>query len=295
MPFFRLVALDRAANVLRQRQAILETLQDAARARYEARAVPLSDVYRVETQISRIEQELLRVARDRSIAQAEFNGLLQRSADAPVETAGVDDVRTVDRGEQYWLERAIAQRPAFAHLDAREDLLGAQERSAEASDDPVWNLGMAYAARFQDAPVGSDLLSLTMGINLPFFSANRADARLDELGALRMGVDADRRELIRRLRADIGTRLEALRSLESEIGALDGDLIPAVEDTYESALAHYSSSHSSVETLMEIQDRLLELDLARAGLVSAHDMQRALLRALVADSEVIRTIAWSER
>ena len=97
------------------------------------------------------------------------------------------------------------------------------------------------------------------------------------------------------IRAEIGVHLEALAILESEIVSLETELIPAVEETYESALAHYASSHASVETLIEIQDRLLELEVARTHLVSAHDMHRAQLRVVTADSNVLRDIAWSER
>ena len=274
---------------------VLHALRDAAGARYEARAASLTDVFRVETQISRVEQEVLRVSREHAIARAELNGLLQRPPGTQIETTAPTEPVPVEGDIEIWLQRALEQRPAFASLQARESLIAAQQRSAETSSTPLWSIGLAYGARFQDEPIGDDLISLTLGISLPFYSANSADARVEELDAGLTGLDGERRELVRALRSEIGVHLEALHSLEGEIRSLDTGLIPAVEETYDSALAHYASSHASVGTLIEIQDRLLELHLARVHLVSAHDMHRAQLRVVTADSAAIREIAWSER
>ena len=295
MHYYRIVGLDRMQVTLAARLDVLQALQDAAEARYEARTVPLADVFRVLTQISRVEQEVLRVSRERAIARAQLNGLLQRHPEAVIETTAPGVIVPVEGDLETWTQRALEQRPAFTSFEAHEDVIAAQRRTADTDSNPQWNVGLTYGARFQDEPVGDDLIGLTLGLSLPFYSSNRTEARAEELDAAMGELNGERQELVRMLRSEIGVHLEALRSLEVEIRALESELIPAVEETYDSLLAHYASSHASVEALIEIQDRLLELHLARAALVSAHDLHRALLRVVTADSSAIREIAWSER
>lgn len=292
-PYYQILGLNRALSVLEEERMVLSMLLDAARVRYETGVVPLSDVLRASTEINRLDQEILAVERNLRIAVADINGLLNRETTTAIDPA-IYDLETM-RGADEWLAAAVENRPAFEAFQAQHLLVLAQAHSAEASDDPVWNLGVSSSIRFQDDPVGAELWSVSFGINLPFFSNRRVDARLDELSARSSQLDFDEEEMIRRLRAEIGSNLEAIDSLAEEIGALDEELIPGIEEIYEGALAHYSSSHTDIETLMEIQDRILELALARVALITQRDMRGEILRAITADSVVIQSIAWSNR
>ena len=70
-------------------------------------------------------------------------------------------------------------------------------------------------------------------------------------------------------------------------------LMPRLEDLYDSALAHYSAGHRSIDVLLEIEARLLDLKLMRSELQSTHDMYRAYLEALAVESTTIRSL-WEE-
>jgi outer membrane protein TolC len=202
--------LDRELMVLNARRLVLSSLLDAAQARYEARAVPLADVFRVTTQLNRVDQDVAAVRRNRRIAVARLNGLLNRTASAAISPSLHRDPVITENDASAWLASALENRPAFAALRARSDLVVAQRRAADAQSDPVWSLGFAYMARFQPSPVGDDLFSLVLGIELPFFANRQTDARLDELTADAMRIEHDRDEVVRQLRAEIETTLEAM-------------------------------------------------------------------------------------
>lgn len=297
-PYYRVVGAERAVAALDARARVLEELRGAAQARYEARAATLADVMRVEAERSRVEQQLAQLARERLVALAELNGLLARPADTPLEVGPELDA-SPDAGAQgaleltpaaadAWLARALAARPELTRIAVTERALAASERAAEASSAPTWSAGVAYSLRLQDAPVGDDLVSVTLGIELPIFAGHRADARLAELDAQRLALDAERREVERALRASVGMHLAALAGLAEELRTLDEVLVPALTRTWESALAQYAAGRATVETLIEIEDRLTELALARAQLTTQYDRHRAELRVLAVDSEPLR-------
>ena len=294
-PYYAIAGLDRAEAVLNDQLVLFDDLREAARGRYEARVVPLTDVLRVETEISRVREILIEVQRNRRTAVAQLNGLLNRAETAPLIAPTARDPVPLARTSEEWLELAVERRPAFDALRARTAAIDARIAAAEANADPVWEVGLGYTARFQDTPVGNDLLSLTLGINLPFFSSNRADAAVNELSALGLEVGFDRDELLRGLRAQIDTQVEGGLGIEEEIRVLDEELIPSIESVYEGALSHYASSHTNIEVLIEIQVRLLELELMRTHLVSQHDMRRGHLSVIAASSEEILTIARREQ
>jgi outer membrane protein TolC len=291
-PYYSLIELDRVHEVLEAQREVFSALREAAQARYEARVSQLTDVLRVDTALNGLDQDIARVERSRRIAQARLNGLLNRPSDAAIAPHRGADAVSPEGDADAWLARTIENRPAFEALEARRLLVDAQVAAAEASDDPIFNVGLGWTARFQDAPVGTDLITLSVGVNLPFFSSRRADARVQELLVEDQRIDQDEQALLRQLRADIGTQLEAMAGLEVEIERFDTDLIPSVEALYDGALAHYSSSHTSIETLIEIEARMVHLHVTRAQLVSQHDMRRATLRAISADSERLRELAW---
>jgi cobalt-zinc-cadmium efflux system outer membrane protein len=292
-PYYRVVGAERAVAALDARARVLEELRGAAQARYEARAATLADVMRVEAERSRLEQQLAQLARERLVAIAELNGLLARPAEAPLDVEAEADLEEpsaplTPAAADDWLTRALAARPELVRIAVSEQALAASERAAEASSAPTWSAGVAYSLRLQDAPVGDDLVSVTLGIDLPIFAGHRADARLAELDAQRLALDAERREVERALRAGVGMHLAALAGLAEELRTLDEVLVPALTRTWESALAQYAAGRATVETLIEIEDRLTELALARAQLTTQYDRHRAELRVLAVDSAPLR-------
>ena len=293
-PYYQIVAYDRATDVLDQQLEAFNTLRDGARGRYEARIVPLTDVLRVETEINRLREVTLGIQSSRRTAVAQLNGLLNRDSGSVVVTYSPRrEYVPLTESTEDWVSQAIETRPAFEALRQRQRAIYSQIAAANSAGNPSWEIGVAYSARFQEPPVGSDLLSLSLGINLPFFSSNAAEAEVDELEARSLGSDFDRDELLRQLRSQIAVRVESALGIEDQIRAIEDELIPSIESVYEAAVSHYSSSHTNIEALIQIQVRLLQLELVRARLVCQHDMQRAYLRAIAADSAAILDVARS--
>ena len=275
-PYYQIRAFDRAFGVLEQQLDAFSALRDGARGRYEAGVVPLTDVLRVDTEINRVRELIVEIERNRRTAVATLNGLLNRPTQTPIETRLLPRDHTPStETRQQWTELAIQRRPAFEALAARRSAIASGIRAAEAGAMPMWEVGLAYSLRFQEPPLGNDLVSLSFGINLPFFSRARSEAQVDELAARSLAVDYDQDELVRQLEAQVAAHLESVLGIEAEILVIDDDLIPSINSVYDAAVSHYSSSHTNIEALIQIQIRQLQLELMRARLVSHHDMHSA--------------------
>ena len=280
---------NRIASLDRQRAA-LETARESLVAVGAQRSTSLHSADsspRIDADVSRLGQQLLRIARERELAVTRFNALLERPVDAEVAPPTSSEVEAVEGDLEAWVDRAIERRPVFAAFLARAEGNVAERDAAAAENAPLWTIGLSYTLRFQERPLQSDLVGATLGVDVPAFSG-RVDARVDELEAGQLALDAQHPDLIRRTRLAAAEHLTAMTALTAEIDALDRALIPDAAAAGESARARFASGEGNVDALLATQSRLLELALARAEMVRLHDLHRTLLRVLAVDSAVIR-------
>ncbi|MBN1945833.1 MAG: TolC family protein [Bradymonadales bacterium] len=289
-PHNRLIALDRRRIVLVQQKQLLDTLRDTARSLFSAGVLDLTEVLRIDTARSRLDQQILELEREQRLALVEINGLLARPLDAPVPIAPASAPVPTDRAPAEWLSDTIEHHPALAALESRREVLGALRQEARRHGRPMFDVGLTWTFRFPDGPAGTDMVSLMVGSPLPLFSSREARARLDELEASSLQLDRERQEILRELTARIGIHLEALARIEEELDALQRTLIPQGQQTFDTALAHFTANHTRVEVLLEVGQHLLDLELMKVDLISTHDLHRAYLQALTVDSAAIRSL-----
>lgn len=163
------------------------------------------DVLRAELELSRLDDQLIKVERAGAEAQASLSRWL-----------GPEAYRSVALKLPPWnsppplaeLRRGLAHHPSIAAASAEVSVQEAAARIAEENKKPGWSLDAGYSYREGYLPDGSprsDFVSLSVSVDLPFFSKNRQD---------------------RKLAAALGNRRAAMRS-QAELTALLGSELEA--------------------------------------------------------------------
>ena len=181
--------------------------------------------------------------------------LARLTGDPDADVAGDPPVIEVDGSG---LRAGLAALPRLLALDAQSRIAGADIALARADKRPDWRVGTSYGRR---DPAYGDMVSLTVSIDLPFFTKRRQDpliaARESEASRAQLMRVAGERELL---------------------AALDGDLADHA--------MHHQRLMNARSTLVPLAKRRAELDMASYA-AGKLDLGSALLSTLaLAEAEV---------
>lgn len=163
------------------------------------------DVLRAELELSRLDDRLIEIGRSRSEAQAALSRWIGDDAYRPVAMKLpdwdalplLDDLRT-----------AMGTHPLLAAAESGVAASQAAVRVAEENKKPGWAVDLGYGYREGFQPNGdprSDMVSLSVSVDLPFFSENRQDRKLAAaLGERRAATNTQAA-----LSAQLGSELDA--------------------------------------------------------------------------------------
>lgn len=161
--------------------------------------VTRADVYRARAELSALEQERAAAHRDRDLAAAYFNFLLNRPLDAPIDTVAADALPLPGVEPVADTARVFSQRPELAQLDAGQRAAGAAAGLARGAFLPSLTAVVDYGFQGEKYRFGAEddywMASLVLSWNLfnGFQDRHRVQearlrerelaARLDELKA----------------------------------------------------------------------------------------------------------------
>jgi outer membrane protein, heavy metal efflux system len=236
-------------------RTVLGQLLKVAESRYAAGQGSQTDVLKAQTQFTRMLDELLRLERERTMAEDEIGRLLARHGDftpvLPALPAPNDAPFLLETLEKT----ALQQRP---QLLALQGIVARNERAldlARKESLPDFDVKFSYGQR-DNSPSGikrSDMVTLTVAMNLPVWRETKTQPRIAQALAMR-GLAVD---MLHTQQHDITTKLHhqiaaALQNRKS-VRLYERDILPVARLTLESALAAYQVSRTDFLTLLDNQ------------------------------------------
>ncbi|MDH4189695.1 MAG: TolC family protein [Betaproteobacteria bacterium] len=250
----------------------LQRLLRVAEARYAVGQGSQADVLRAQTQVTKMSDELARLARERANAQNELSRLLARH-DAPAPAldlpAPAEDLRL---DPPRLLEEALRQRPQLLALRAMADK-GARGIDLARKDGwPDFDLRLSYGQR-SPAPDGmrrENVVSFTVAFNLPVWRGSKTEPRIAEAHASRdqavAMLDAQQQELGMRLHHQVLAAEQELASLRR----YEREILPQARLTVDAAASAYRVGRVDFLTLLDNQMAVLNYETARVRALASH-------------------------
>lgn len=261
--------------------------------------------------------ERLRAEAEKQQAVADIDRSAGRGSQAEQIAAAVETEVLADRGRALrqleqasraalarWTGPAIAERPVPAELAAlpappplamlldqlpghpqlaepaaRVRSAATEARLAGVALQPDWRLELRYDHRLEFP----DLVTLMVGVDLPFFTGNRQDR---SSSAARARLAAGTAEQDDHLREATATLISAYRQWwagAERLARYDDRLLPQSRSRVQSALATYQSGQAPLSTVLEARRSLLEIELMRLDL--AFDVARQRLQVQYFETE----------
>ncbi len=242
-------------RLVEKNKLILERFLRLTEMRYEVGQGAQADVLKAQTQLSKMVDELLKLARERPMIEAELNRMLGRSANLAAPVPEPPQLREEALNLESLRETALAQRP---QLLALQSIVARNEKALDlARKDyyPDFDVRMSYGQRdnMPDGTRRSDMVSLTVAINLPVWRETKIDPRVAESLAMRdqaMNMyQAQRNEVAAKLRQQVAIVEQNLKSAQLYQTAI----LPQARLTVESALAAYRVNRADILMLLDSQ------------------------------------------
>jgi cobalt-zinc-cadmium efflux system outer membrane protein len=269
--YFDLALVREMRRVAIENRATLERFLLVAESRYRAGQAGLADVFKAQVQITRMLDELIRLDREEPMIVAELNRALGRAANhvAPATVLPVLQRPSLDL--EALREAALRNRPQLAAL--RSTIARAEKSTELARKDfyPDFDLRFAYGQR-DNAPDGmrrSDMVSITVAVNLPLWRETKREPKVAEAQAMREQVraqlQAQQNEISAKLRQQIAIAEQSVRSAS----LYANDLRPQAELAVEAALVAYEVNRGDLFSLLDNQMAVFNVSVSRAAALTA--------------------------
>jgi outer membrane protein TolC len=268
--YYDLWLADESLRVTERNLGVLGQFLAVAESRYGVGQSTQADVLKAQTQRSKMEEERLRLGRERPALEAEINRALGRADGAIVPAA--PPLAEVDLRLETLRAAARADRP---QLHAQRRMLErslAQVELARKDYYPDFEVRVQYGQRdnYQDMR-REDLLSFVVAINLPIWGEKKRAPRVAEAESARSQAQAMYEARLNELDAMLRQQAAAASQAARTAQLYERSLLPQARLTTDAALAAYRVGRVDFFTLLDSQMTLFNAEIGRAASVAAHN------------------------
>ena len=286
--YFDLALVIESARLVEKNKLILGQFLKIADGRYSVGQGSQADVLKAQTQLSKMTDELIKLARERPMFEAELVRALGRSSDAAAPVPETLQLREAPLSFDELRERGLRERP---QLLALQSVIARAEKSLELmrkESYPDFDVRFSYGQRdrMPDGTRRSDMVNLTVAINLPVWRETKVGPRIAEAQAMRDQAlnmyQAQRNEVGMKLRQQVASARQNLLSAR----LYRNDILPQARLTVEAALAAYRVNRVDFFTLLDNQMTVYTSEIAYVNAVANYNKALAEIDLLTGQSSM---------
>ena len=273
-------------RIVARTRTALEQLEAIARSRYDVGQAAQNDVLDSQTELERLRIEQLRLTRENTVLQSELRRLLGRTGPpTPINVAAPQ----LAAGSALGVDSAglaIENRPQLLALQALVERNTRSLDLAQREYYPDFDLKLQYGQRDR-APDGmprDDMVSLTVGLNLPIWRKSRLEPQVAEARAMRSQAQSMLAAQQLETRAALEEQQAIARQSRQSAELYQSTLLPQVHASVTSALAAYRVGGVDFLTLRQAQLREFDVATELAETIANHNKAVAEIDLLVGRS-----------
>lgn len=273
-------------KLVEKNKLILEDFTHLAVDHYQAGMGAQADAFKAQTQVSRMQDELLRLARERPVIEAELIRVLGRHYGGGSLNPTIHPMQEVSLNLDSLRETAFAQRP---QLLALQSLVARNQKTLElARKDyyPDFDVRLSYGQRdsMLDGSQRPDMVTMTVAINLPVWRANKIEPRIAESLAMHQQAldlyQAQSNEIAAKLRQQVATAEQNFKSARLYRTAI----LPQARLSVESAQAAYKVNRVDFLTLLDSQMTVFNYEISLITAIANYHKALAEIDLLIGKS-----------
>lgn len=272
---------DESVRITERNIGVLKQFLAVAESRYGVGQSTQADVFKAQTQLSKMEEELIKMGRERPMQEAEINRAAGRAA-APLAVAPqAPQLREAKLDLEALRAKARTSRP---QLRAQEQLIDRGEKQVElARKDyyPDFDVRFQYGQRDNYLDLRrEDMITFTVAINLPMWRKSKLEPRVTEAESMRLQAtdmyQAKLNELDAMLRQQVAAAGQSLKAIR----LYEGSLVPQSRLTADASLSAYRVGRADFFSLLDSQMTSYGAELGQASSLVAYNKSLAEIEFL---------------
>ncbi len=241
---------EQARRLVSESRPLFDDLVTVTRSLYSVGRKNQQDVLRAELELSRLDDRLIDIERQRSGARAALSEWIGNDAGRPVapKLPKWDQLPPLES-----LEGTLPDHPVLRAADARVRALSAGVDLAKQRSRPGWALNLGYSYRDGILPSGeprSDFISLGVSVDLPFFSKKSVDSTLSAALQERSAAESSRDQLLRALQSQLAAEHARWQELTRRLTLYDTRILRQAADNAEASMLAYQSDRGDFAEVM---------------------------------------------
>ena len=280
--YFELAFVAESSRLVEKNRQVLEQFLKISESRYSVGQGNQADVLKAQTQLSKMADELIKLARERQAIEAELTRALGRGPDAVAPVPAALRLRETPLQLEALRETALRERPQLLGLKSLIDRSAKTLDLARKDYYPDFDVKFSYGQRenMLDGARRDDLVSFTVAINLPIWRESKRDPRVAEAIAMRnQAMDmyrAQQNELSSKLRQQVANAEQSRNSAR----LYETGVLPQARLAVESSLAAYRVNRVEFLTLLDSQMTVLNYEISYASAQSNYNKALAEIELL---------------
>ncbi|MGX2030317.1 TolC family protein [Methylocaldum gracile] len=279
--FYNLHLVHKSLEIVRKNLGLLQNFEKTAKARYMVGQGTQQDVFRAQTEISRVLQRLAILEQQGISLRAEINQILRYPPTRPL---GVPQEIRVTPLEHNPVE-------IQALIEQAAPLLRAQMKDIERSENAIALAKREYFPDFELSALGlrnetmrRDGYQVMLGVRVPLYYATKQRYGVKEAVARREAALQDWWAVKQALSARVQDNLARAQRAEELVKLLAEALIPQARLTLASAQASYAVGKVDFLTLLNSLLTLQENEIELHGEMTEHEKALARLEEIIGES-----------
>ena len=263
--FFALIENRAVQRLTERNQAFLGELLAVANSRYTVGKAPQQDLFKVQVEISRMENMLIALRKQEAAILSDLNTLRDRPVGTAVDLPSSYPVPEILFGEEEMVEIAAASNPDLL----REGNAVKQKETAllfaRKQIYPDFQVGAAYKFR-EDSPAGADrpdFFSANVMVSLPLWHGRKQDEEVEAAARELSSRESGFKNAGNAVRNRIRTVTAEIARARSSLSLFDTGLLPQARESVSSSLSAYQVGQVEFASVLLGQISLYQQEIER--------------------------------
>jgi outer membrane protein TolC len=256
---------DQAHALIAESRPFFDDLATVTRSLYAVGRRNQQDVLRAELELSRLDDRIIEIERQRSSSRAALEVWIGYEASRPMapNLPTWNDVPALES-----MREALSQHPMLRAADAQIDAQSAGVDLANERSKPNWSVDVGYSHRNGSMPSGesrSDLVSVGVTVGLPFFRRKSIDSNLAAALQDKTAAMSTREQTLRELNSELAAEHARWNDLARRLAIYEARVLDLSSSNAEASLRAYQSDQGDFANVMRayVDDLNTRLDYIR--------------------------------
>ncbi len=241
---------ERAHTLVLESRPFFDDLVTITRSLYSVGRKTQQDVLRAELELSRLDDRLIEIERQRSRSRAQLGEWIGSDASRPI-ALKLPAWTKIPPYESIQLN--LLQHPQMQAAEAQIDARIAGVDLAQQRSKPGWALDLGYSYRDGSLPSGqprSDFITLGVTVDLPFFRKRSVDSTLSAALQERSAAKSVREQTLRRLQSQLSAEFARWSDLTRRLALYNTQILAQANNNAEASMLAYQSDKGDFADVM---------------------------------------------